>query len=173
MEIEIKGNPGHGNTFQEVHIEYVQNYVPNATTVITNNYGEQQRAIPQSSKPLQESEREQRKSEIISYVSRLKPHVSKEWQNRYISLWKDILALPEVESLVYEPGKQQNTTFNRNLVAHIIYIMCSQGVIKERNVTKLTIALEGDSDHSVRGKLGTPYDDSRFNQKIANIITNK
>ena len=78
MEIEIKGNPGHGNTFQEVHIDYVQNYVPNATTVITNNYGEQQRAIPQSSKPLQESEREQRKSEIISYVSRLKPHVSKE-----------------------------------------------------------------------------------------------
>mgnify|MGYP006924866865 CR=1 FL=1 len=51
MEIEIKGNPGHGNTFQEVHIEYVQNYVPNATTVITNNYGEQQRAIPSHPNP--------------------------------------------------------------------------------------------------------------------------
>ena len=38
MDIKIKGNPGTGNTFQEIHIGTVQNYNPNATTVI-NNYG--------------------------------------------------------------------------------------------------------------------------------------
>ena len=36
MDINIKGNPGTGNTFQEIHIGTVQNYNPNATTVINN-----------------------------------------------------------------------------------------------------------------------------------------
>lgn len=39
MEIKIEGNPGTGNTFQEVKIGTVQNYNPNATTVINNNHG--------------------------------------------------------------------------------------------------------------------------------------
>ena len=43
MDINIKGNPGTGNTFQEIHIGTVQNYVPNATTVINNNYGDKQK----------------------------------------------------------------------------------------------------------------------------------
>lgn len=37
MDININGNPGTGNTFQEVHITNVQNYNPNATTVINYN----------------------------------------------------------------------------------------------------------------------------------------
>lgn len=35
MDLKITGNPGTGNTFQEVHIGTVQNYNPNATTVST------------------------------------------------------------------------------------------------------------------------------------------
>lgn len=38
MKIEITGNPGTGNTFSEVHIGYVNNYNPNATTVVQNYY---------------------------------------------------------------------------------------------------------------------------------------
>lgn len=40
MEINIKGDPGQGNTFQEIHINKVDNFNPNATTVINNYYGE-------------------------------------------------------------------------------------------------------------------------------------
>lgn len=43
MEINIKGNPGQGNTFQEIHINKVDNFNPNATTVINNYYGDKQK----------------------------------------------------------------------------------------------------------------------------------
>ena len=154
MDINIKGNPGTGNTFQEIHIGTVQNYNPNATTVINNNYGEKQKATSTIDKVLQDSEREQRKAEIMEYVSRLKDYVSKEWKNRYASTWQKILAIPEVDAQVYNSGKQQNTTFNRNLVANIIYIMCNANVFSTHNATTLTVALEGDNGHSVRTQLG-------------------
>lgn len=38
MKIDIKGNPGNDNTFQETNVKRVDNYNPNARTVITNNY---------------------------------------------------------------------------------------------------------------------------------------
>ena len=128
MEINIKGNPGQGNTFQEIHINKVDNFNPNATTVINNYYGDKQKPAPAAEKELQNAEREQRKSDILQYVAKLTQYVSKEWKNRYETLWKNILALPEVEAEVYEPGKQKGTTFNRNLIAHIIYIMCKLSV---------------------------------------------
>ena len=154
MDINITGNPGTGNTFQEIHIGTVQNYNPNATTVINNNYGEKQKAIPTTDKVLQDADREQRKAEIMEYVLRLKKYVAKEWKNRYESTWQKILAIPEVDEQVYNPGKQQNTTFNRNLVANIIYIMCNADVFTIQNAAQLTMALEGDKDHSVRPQLG-------------------
>ena len=123
MDINITGNPGTGNTFQEIHIDTVQNYNPNATTVINNNYGDKQKPAPATEKVLQDAEREQRKAEIMDYVAKLKNYVAKDWKNRYESLWKEILALPEVNAEVYEPGRQQGTTFNRNLIANILYIM--------------------------------------------------
>ena len=121
MDINITGNPGTGNTFQEIHIDTVQNYNPNATTVINNNYGDKQKPAPATEKVLQDAEREQRKAEIMDYVAKLKNYVAKDWKNRYESLWKEILALPEVNAEVYEPGRQQGTTFNRNLIANILY----------------------------------------------------
>ena len=39
MDIKIEGNPGSGNTFQEIVIHNAQNVNPNATTVINYNYG--------------------------------------------------------------------------------------------------------------------------------------
>lgn len=50
MDINITGNPGTGNTFQEIHIDTVQNYNPNATTVINNNYGDKQKPAPATEK---------------------------------------------------------------------------------------------------------------------------
>lgn len=80
MDINITGNPGTGNTFQEIHIDTVQNYNPNATTVINNNYGDKQKPAPATEKVLQDAEREQRKAEIMDYVAKLKNYVAKDWK---------------------------------------------------------------------------------------------
>ena len=153
MEINIKGNPGTGNTFQEVHIGTVQNYNPNATTVINYNYGDKPKAMSSPDNNMTDDEREHLKSEIMTYVSRIKQYVANEWKNRYETTWRSVLDDSEVERLVFSPGKQKNTSFNRNLIAHIIYIMCNAGFYSETNATALTIALEGDKEHSVRGQL--------------------
>lgn len=170
MDINVTGNPGQGNTFQEIHIGTVQNYNPNATTVINNNYGEKPKPAPATEKVLQDAEREQRKAEIMDYVANLKNYVSKDWKNRYESLWKNILNLPEIEAEVYEPGKQKDTTFNRNLIANIIYIMCRKGVIAETNATKLTVALQGDKDHPVRAKLKENPASREVTDKILSLL---
>ena len=100
-----------------------------------------------------DDEREHLKSEIMTYVSRIKQCVAKEWKNRYETTWRSVLDIPEVKSIVFSPGKQKDTLFNRNLVANIIYIMCNAGFYTETNATALTVALEGDKEHSVRGQL--------------------
>ena len=153
MDINIKGNPGTGNTFQEVHIGTVQNYDPNATTVINYNYGDKPKAMSSSDNNMTDDEREHLKSEIMTYVSRIKQYVAKEWKNRYETTWRSVLDIPEVKSIVFSPGKQKDTLFNRNLVANIIYIMCNAGFYTDTNATALTIALEGNNEHSVRQQL--------------------
>lgn len=150
MDINIKGNPGTGNTFQEVHIGTVQNYNPNATTVINNNYGDKPKPTSAPDKTILQAERERLKAEIMEYVSRIKQYVADKWKNRYETTWRSVLDIPEVESLVFSPGKQKNTSFNRNLVANIIY---NAGFYSETNATALAYALEGDKEHSVRQQL--------------------
>lgn len=153
MDINIKGNPGTGNTFQEVHIGTVQNYNPNATTVINNNYGDKPKAMSSPDNNMTDDEREHLKTEIMTYVSRIKQYVANEWKNRYETTWRSVLDIPEVKSIVFSPGKQKDTLFNRNLVANIIYIMCNAGFYTDTNATALTIALECDKEHSVRQQL--------------------
>ena len=106
----------------------------------------------------------------MDYVAHLKPYVSKEWKNRYETLWRSILAIPEVDAVVYKPGKQKNTTFNRNLIANIIYIMCSENVIDEHNATTLTKILEHDKEHSVRSQLGIQPTDSTIAAKVRDLL---
>ena len=153
MDINIKGNPGTGNTFQDVHIDYVQNYNPNATTVINYNYGDKPKAMSSPDNNMTDDERKHLKTEIMTYVSRIKQYVANEWKNRYETTWRSVLDIPEVKSIVFSPGKQKDTLFNRNLVANIIYIMCNAGFYTDTNATALTIALEGNNEHSVRGQL--------------------
>ena len=170
MEINIKGDPGQGNTFQEINIGHVDNFNPNATTVVNNYYGEKQKPAPAAEKVLQDAEREQRKAAILQYVARLTQYVSKDWKNRYDTLWKNILALPEVEAEVYEPGKQKGTTFNRNLIANIICMMVRTEVFTTNNATHLTIALEGDKEHSVRNQLREYPQNDDIKEKINDLL---
>lgn len=170
MEINIKGDPGQGNTFQDIHIDHVDNFNPNATTVVNNYYGDKQKSVPTAEKVLQDAEREKRKADIMQYVAKLAQYVSKDWKNRYETLWKNILALPEVEAEVYEPGKQKGTTFNRNLIANIICMMVSAEVFNTDNATHLTIALEGDKEHSVRNQLREYPQNDDIKEKINDLL---
>lgn len=170
MEINIKGDPGQGNTFQDIHIDHVDNFNPNATTVVNNYYGDKQKSVPVAEKVLQDAEREKRKADILQYVAKLSQYVSKDWKNRYETLWKNILALPEVEAEVYEPGKQKGTTFNRNLIANIICMMVRTEVFTTNNATHLTIALEGDKEHSVRNQLREYPQNDDIKEKINDLL---
>ena len=119
---------------------------------------------------LPDAEREQRKAAILQYVAKLARYVSKDWKNRYDTLWKNILSLPEVEAEVYNPGRQKGTTFNRKLIANILYIMCTENVIKDKNATTLAEALEANKEHSVRSQLGQYPLDSDIRQKVTQLI---
>lgn len=170
MDINIKGNPGTGNSFTDIHIDYVGNFNPNATTVINYNYGDKCKLAPSPAPSPTDAEIEQRKAEILDYVNRLKGQVAREWKNRYDTLWRQVLSLPEVSETILKPGRQKDTTFNRNLVANIIYIMCNRGVIAETNASKLTELLEHDKDHAVRAKLREYPDDREITCKVEALI---
>lgn len=171
MEIKVQGDPGTGNTYVELHIGTVQNFNPNATTVINNNYGDRSKAAPATAGGSTDPARPARPGEILDYVLRLQGCVSPQWASRYRTLWETILSAPEVEAVAYEPGKQQRTTFNRNLVANIIYIVCMQGVIQQQNASRLAELLEGDKDHAVRGRLREYPEDRRVRDRVTSIIS--
>lgn len=154
MKIEIEGNPGTGNTFSETHIEHVENYNPNAQTVINNYYGTRARKENDRPKAGKETDYDLIRQEILDYVSRLKRYLDNDWKQGYDKLWNDILDVPEVAEKIYDPGKQQGTNFNRNLVANIICCLSTHGAFKDYNAAQFTEALEGDKDHSVRHALG-------------------
>ena len=108
----------------------------------------------------------------MQYVANLKPFVAKEWKNRYEATWHAILDLPAVAAVIYEQGKQKDTSFNRNLVANIIYMMCGRRILIESNATKLTEALEGDKDHSVRAQLRTKPADAVLLREVKELLNN-
>ena len=97
---------------------------------------------------------------IMEYVGRLKPLVRSDILDGYDALWLRILELQEVRGLVYNKGKQQDTTFNRNLVAQIIHQMGQRVYIVGASDQQMAEYLEPEKgkDHSVRKKLGESPD---------------
>ena len=95
------------------------------------------------------------KTAIMEYVKRLLPLVKEEYKRSYELLWQKILELKEVKLLVYNKGKQQDTTFNRNLVAQIIHQLGSRIYTDAKPVNMVEYLEPGKGrDHSVRQKLG-------------------
>ena len=171
MDIKIEGNPGTGNTFQEVHIGTVQNYNPNATTVINYNgtCDEGEVAKPKKTPPTTiKSMLEQDlidtmpiRKEILNYVSCIRPFVKDGLKDKYMQMWDDILNLSVVEERIYNSGKQKNTNFNRKLVAGILHFLDSKKIYEAPfNAKAMAEALEHDWEHSVRRELAVdPSDD--------------
>lgn len=100
------------------------------------------------------------KKVIIDYVNRLLPLVKDEYQKSYDDLWNGILEIKEVKLLVYDKGKQQDTSFNRNLVAQIVHQISDIIYLPTANATQMAECLEPGKgvDHSVRQKLGETPD---------------
>lgn len=169
----INAPQGNGNTY--INIGHAENVITGNIEKFNNvhNEGEVKKAKSATDETAPKGDRLQRQMEIMQYVSNLKNFVAKEWQSRYDDLWRSILEDTEVACVIYEPGKQQNTTFNRNLVANIIYIMCKLDVIEETNVTKLTLALEGNKDSSVRGQLAINPSDEVIKRRVENIVAKR
>lgn len=98
------------------------------------------------------------RTEILNYVSRVRPLLTDEAKSNFMKMWEDILALPEVESKVYKPGKQWGTNFHRDLVANILYHLRTHKIYKvvykdNYNGAAMAEALEGNRDHSVKHAL--------------------
>lgn len=98
------------------------------------------------------------RNEILAYVSRVEPLLVDNAKSDYMKVWEDILDLREVEAVVYKPGKQKGTNFNRDLVANILYFLRNWKIYRvvykqDYNGAALTEALEQDKEHSVKHAL--------------------
>lgn len=166
MNIDKEADWGTGNIIQEFHIGSIGQMNPSAK-IVNNYYGVDGKPImpkregenPAEKKPNEQREIPPIREQIMLYVSCLTGEVAPEWQSRYMDLWNGILDLPEVAAVVYNPGKQRKTIFNRKLVGNIIYFLgntaCAEHTVyKDYNATRFAEKLEGDRDHSVRGALG-------------------
>ena len=162
VKFTIEGNPGQGNTFINIGTAY--NVNPNATkvenTFIIGSKKEGAAAMKESlsGKNGENIDTAPIRSEILHYVSRVRPLLVDDAKSTFMSMWEDILRLPEVECKVYNPGKQMGTNFNRDLVANILYHlrMCRiyKVVYKDNyNGAAIAQALEGDKEHSVKHAL--------------------
>ena len=93
---------------------------------------------------------------VMEYVNRLMPVVREQYQSIYHDIWLGILELKEVKLQVYNKGKQQDTTFNRNFVAQIIHQLGDRLYLPDANTVVMAEHLEPGKgkDHPVRQKLG-------------------
>ena len=120
----------------------------------------------------EETDVEQATRAAMEYVGRLKDMVTPAWEERYMELFKRIFALPQVRVNIGIIGKQQGTTFNRNLVANFVQIMLQEHDIFEpsANPSRMAEKLENNKDHSVKVALGAVPEDKQLKKAVKDII---
>ena len=111
-------------------------------------------------------------TDIKEYIGRVKPLLSAGWTGqRYDDLWAAVLSLPAVSAIAKNKSKQQNTTFNRNLIANILHTMVNQEVFSPKATNQaMAEALEGTKDHSVRDAVGRALEDKVMKAAIEKLI---
>ena len=102
-----------------------------------------------------DSAQKQGKEAIMEYLGRLRPLVKEQYLERYDQIWEGILDISQVKAVIYNKGKQQDTTFNRNLLAQLIH-QVEIIYLPTANNAQMTTYLEPErgADHPVRQKLG-------------------
>lgn len=175
MEIKIEGNPGTGNTYVETKIGHIENNFPAVTevTIIQGHDGKKiitkggEDGSDQSSSAANpefadntQALRDAKRQDIIKYVSRTLPLVNYLWKDKYMSLWYDILDIPEVDAVIYKKGHQQHTSFNRKEVLHIICYLGKHaaggiGIFADRYVASaVALQLNDGCEKTTRPELG-------------------
>ena len=110
---------------------------------------------------------------VIDYVNRLMPVVTAKYREDYSKIWLDILEEEAVSSVIYDPGKQQGTVFNRNLVAQISRMMAIDGIIvKETKDVAMAELLEPQrgKHHPVRKQLAFIPDDNKIKKAVKEVF---
>ena len=127
---------------------------------------------PAKQRSKEEADVEQATRAAMEYVGRLKEMVTPAWEERYMELFKRIFALPQVRVNIGIIGKQQGTTFNRNLVANFVQIMLQEHDIFEpsANPSRMAEKLENNKDHSVKVALGAVPEDKQLKKAVKDII---
>lgn len=104
----------------------------------------------------------------MEYVGRLKEMVAPAWADRYMDLCEQIFALPQVRVNIAIVGKQQGTTFNRNMVANVVQMMLRENDIflPTANPSRMAEKLENNKDHSVKAALGAVPQDKQLKEAV-------
>ena len=107
-------------------------------------------------------------SAAMEYVGRLKEMVAPAWVDRYMELFKQIFALPQVRVNIAVVGKQQGTSFNRNMVANVVQMMLQEQDIflPTANPSRMAEKLEHNKDHSVKAALGAVPQDKQLKEAV-------
>ena len=107
-------------------------------------------------------------SAAMEYVGRLKEMVTPAWASRYMDLFKQIFALPQVRVNIAVVGKQQGTSFNRNMVANVVQMMLQEQDIflPTANPSRMAEKLEHNKDHSVKAALGAVPQDKQLKEAV-------
>lgn len=97
------------------------------------------------------------RQEILTWVSKVRPHLDDAWKADFIKIWENVLNMQEVKEKVYDPGKQQNTNFNQYLVGRILHYMfegCGAwSEDQEYNASAVCKTLIGTTEHQLRKEL--------------------
>ena len=153
MDIKIEGNPGTGNSYTEINIEHIENNYPSVTSVVNNYYGKR---MPEQTADAPIDKAAKREM-ILDYVCRTRDFVRNPWRKKYRELWSDILDLPEVDAMIYDPGRQKGTDFNRNKLMHLIHYVGhdeGHGLFKEFNATRIALSFKDGAESTTRPQLG-------------------
>lgn len=108
----------------------------------------------------------------MEYVGRLHEMVTPAWTDRYMDLFKQIFALPQVRVNIAVVGKQQGTSFNRNMVANVVQMMLQEQDIflPTANPSRMAEKLEHNKDHSVKAALGAVPQDKQLKEALKTVI---
>ena len=97
------------------------------------------------------------RQEILTWVSKVRPHLDDAWKADFIKIWENILNMQEVKEKVYDPGKQQKTNFNQYLVGRILHYMfegCGAwSEDEDYNASAVCKTLIGTTEHQLRKEL--------------------
>lgn len=189
MEFNEGFNPGQNNHYTEVNLGPNSQYLPGVTelTIINNGTSEDKGSTMPSKKPhcgrdpqspfagMSEPDPNKdltvAKTAILNYISRIAPKLKPEWMQGWERFWTGLLEIDVIENELCDITKQQGTTFNRMFICKIIHHLDRRGFYQDPyNASAMTVALEGDKDHSIRTHGLNWYPDEAVCKRIDGYI---